>query len=262
MKTFMIFAFTLILFGCNVEEQDKAFRNVDVGIADTVDCGSVYSENTLVIFTAGQSNAANSVDTVYLPTNNVVTVYNGKCYIGNDPLLGASGTGGSVWTRFADKVIDKGLYDNVMIIATAVGGSASFEWTPFTSNYDYAINQYHMAEDAGIKINMILFHQGESDVLYGTLKDQYIYNINSMIGGMRFNGVDAPIYIAQTSYCMGDESSEIISAQRDIVDMNDNVFSGPNTDMIDPSLRHDGCHFNDEGAKIHADMWIDSIYGK
>ena len=60
-----------------------------------------------VIFSFGQSNAANSGEGCYVATNrvNVFNVFDMKYYRAVDPLPGASNNGASVWGRLGDKLI-------------------------------------------------------------------------------------------------------------------------------------------------------------
>ncbi len=84
------------------------------GFADTegrveVDCGSFVgdSPDQAVLFVFGQSNSANHAKDRYVAGNEVVNFnpHDGRCYQAEDPLLGADGSGGSVWGRLGDDLV-------------------------------------------------------------------------------------------------------------------------------------------------------------
>src|SRR2546425_3481295 len=53
----------------------------------------------MVALVFGQSNSSNSGQTRRTARERVYNYYQGKLYLAQDPLLGADGDGGSVWTR-------------------------------------------------------------------------------------------------------------------------------------------------------------------
>ena len=86
------------------------------------------TEGSTVLFTFGQSNAANHGQEQYTPKNKVYNYCKGTVYDGKDPLVGPTGGGGSVWTRLADMMIDSGMADSVTITAIAVGATDIASW--------------------------------------------------------------------------------------------------------------------------------------
>jgi len=85
---------------------------------------------TAVIIVLGQSNVANHGEGHYVSTECVhnFNVYDGRCYHAADPLLGASGLGGSFAPRFGDIIIRRGLFDRIIVAPIAMAGSTVEQW--------------------------------------------------------------------------------------------------------------------------------------
>ena len=101
----------------------RLFRifSIEVGIEDDYDIVNkqeIDPKNikgkTLTILDLGQSNSGNFGETKKTPEHNVYNLYfaNQKLYLADDPLLGANGDRGSVWTRLGDKIIEQRKYSN------------------------------------------------------------------------------------------------------------------------------------------------------
>jgi hypothetical protein len=96
-----------------------------------VDRDEVMRGRTAVMLTLGQSNAANSGDTPYVPRQRVFNfnIFDGHCYVARDPLLGTTEHRGNFAGRMADALIERGVFDGVVLVPIAVGGSRIEEWT-------------------------------------------------------------------------------------------------------------------------------------
>jgi len=79
------------------------------------------ADSTAYIMTLGQSNSANSSNALDTASTNAYSYYNGQLYRAQDPMIGCSGDGGSVWPVLADKIILAKKYKKVVIIPIAVG---------------------------------------------------------------------------------------------------------------------------------------------
>ncbi len=84
------------------------------------------TDKTMVAFVFGQSNSANGEGERFQAKGaNVFNYFDSHYYIASDPLLGATGTAGSMWTITANKLIEKNIADKVILIAAGVGGLPS-----------------------------------------------------------------------------------------------------------------------------------------
>ncbi|HOX29043.1 MAG TPA: sialate O-acetylesterase, partial [bacterium] len=228
-----------------------------------VSCKKILGPRTMVMFTFGQSNSANSSPDKYTPKQPVYVFYEGKCYEGMDPLPGTSGSGGSLWPRLADKLIEAGMYDKVLIVAVGVGGTPMKRWTPGPEGdlYGRVLDAFDSLKKKDIKITHLLWHQGENDNGSKTPKDQYKKMFMTMVGDIRKQGVDAPIYVAVATRCgrLG-EGFEIQQAQRELVNTELKIFPGAFSDEITSiDDRHDACHFTGQGLDKHATLWFNAI---
>ena len=86
------------------------------------------NKQVMVALAFGQSNSANFGETPKAAKQNVYNYYEGKLYHAQDPLLGANGIGGSVWTRLGDKLIEHQMYEAVVFIPLGIGATEIARW--------------------------------------------------------------------------------------------------------------------------------------
>lgn len=240
-----------------VEEKSSIIKDSRQENPEEISCSSISRDNLMVVLTAGQSNAANSGETKYTPRGNIYNFYKGKCYIAKDPLLGAVGSDGSVWTRFGEKALLSG-YSSVIIAPIAVGGTRIKSWADRNKLGKRILETSKSLNDKGFKITHNFWHQGERDAEDDYLNvDTYKDNLLKVISLIRESS-EAPIYIAQVSRCYKNKGIPALrSAQKSVVN-NEDILAGPNTDDIGRAYRWDGCHLSTEGLNMAADMWLKS----
>lgn len=249
------------------------------GYADTshkvqVDCSNIDKNTTMVILAFGQAHAGNSAETLYRCKHNVFDIYKDKCYKAEDPLLGASATNeyrGTVWSRVGDKIIEEGLYQNVIVKTVAVAGTPIACWTTegkgfgwggqYHGNYHYRIiDAKNELQALGFEITHVCWIQGESDTANRTSTQEYKRAFQNILESLRHHGIQAPIYIALTS--RDDEKfhigEEVLRAQQELIAENRNVYEGANLNGIDrledrliPSV-----NFSTQGVDKHTDAWL------
>jgi hypothetical protein len=211
----------------------------------------------------GQSNAANSGDTLYRAKHDVINFnwIDGKCYHAEDPLLGTDGDGGTIWTRLGDELIDNGAYKQVVLVDIAVSGTPIRAWAGADGPTRHGVEAAAALRAFGRRFTHVLWHQGESD--WQTPRDIYIRLFHTMAEYLRDNGVDAPIFVAQTTLCKGRRAPEIQQAQIQLPATMDNVFAGANADEVDRlrDRQEDLCHFKETGLAQLARLWRDAIVG-
>ena len=219
---------------------------------------------TCVIVIVGQSNAANHGAGRYVALQNVdnFNLYDGKNYHAADPLLGASGDGGNFATRLGDKLIDAGLFDRVILAPIAMGGTTVEQWADegmFNRRIVVLVRRLH---DAGLKIDFVLWHQGEGNAGMGDIEGrQYRKNLWEVVFTFRRYGVNAPFFVALATLCGGlhANAENIRAGQKAAVDPKAGIFLGPDTDTIGVELRWDKCHFNEIGLDVAASLWLEVI---
>lgn len=217
---------------------------------------------TAVLLLIGQSSAANRAGQKYRSAHGerVVNYADGKCYIAESPLLGASGTDGESWTPLGNKLLDAGLFDTVVLVPFAIGSTSITRWQA-GGDLNAALMQ---ALPTSYRITHILWHQGETDYDDGKLSgDDYRRMFYSLVDTLR-SRTDAPIYpCVATRPCDATKwtpDNEIAQAQRALPDPARKVFAGVNTDMLLEYLdRYDGCHFGWSGQEKFANAWIEIL---
>ncbi len=164
-----------------------------------VDKKILYSDSTAIIFTFGQSNAANYGQGFYTCHNPVFNYFQGKVYKAREPLLGASGPGCSVWTRLADMLIDNGLYNKVILIPIGIDGSPIECWVNGVCN-KYLSETLSQIEKDSIRVTHVIWHQGESDAVANTPKEVYKTKLKKILEQVRAHKINAAFYVCIASY--------------------------------------------------------------
>ena len=226
-----------------------------------VDLTEAVRGRTAVVLIFGQSNGANSGDTPYVPRQRVFNfnVFDGHCYVAKDPLLGATERRGNFASRMADMLIERDLFDSVVLAPISVGGSRIEEWTTGGARHRRLQVAIKRAADFGLTFTHALWHQGESDARADADGNLYAACFMNIHAALRSYGVDAPIYVAQATVCNSPLNEAIRTAQRAVVDRKLGILAGPDTDTIGPSHRFDGCHLNERGLIRHAELWIETL---
>jgi len=181
------------------------------------------------------------------------SLFNGKCYIAREPLIGPTNYGGNFLTRLASKLVDRGAYQVVILAPIAVGGTKVQDWAVGGFLNRRLVVMIKRLHDAGLNPTPILWHQGEANV--EDVPQEYTRYFMSVFSTIRRNGVYAPIYVAEATVGGGKGYGNLRAIQRGLVDLAKGILAGPNTDEIGLDKRYDTCHFSDEGADIHAEMW-------
>ncbi|MCU7552627.1 sialate O-acetylesterase [Chitinophagaceae bacterium LB-8] len=225
--------------------------------------------HTMIALVFGQSNAGNYGKSEYtLHNGSVFNYYGGKLYAAKDPLIGTTGTGVSVWTRVADMVIDSGLYNKVILIPIAVGGSAISRW----ASGDCSIKlqeTLRLLDSQHIKLTHVFWHQGETDNLLNTAKETYKKTLDTILNSLHTHHQDAEMYVSIASYHPGAIAKPlgvdrvIRTAQMEFINEQKGVLLGPDTDLLIHAIhRHDGVHFSDFGLTAFARLWFKALVEK
>ena len=227
-----------------------------------------YRPDTAVILTFGQSNAANAGAGRYVARHRVhaFNIFDMHYYKAVDPLPGATNDGGSVWGRLGDKLVEAGVFQSVLFVPIAVGGSYIKDWSP-PDGYCYRrlLLALTRLKRAGINIDMLCWHQGEADAnRVMTTAEEYTGRFRRLLAQIRRVGVEAPVYVAVASHCANGphpfrNHEQVRLAQRLLVSPNDGLLPGPDTDQFTGDFREDGCHFSEKGLDAVAQAWLECI---
>lgn len=225
-----------------------------------VGCGaSIAGKRAAILLILGQSNAANTLNSFSDPGAGVInfSLYDGKCYQAKDPLLGASNAGGNFATLLAAQLIARGHYEAVILAPIAVGSTLIQQWAPTGEHNRRITIAIERMRGAGLEPTHVLWHQGEGNRL--DPPESYRAAFLGVLSTIRRDGVEAPVFVAQATVCRSPRGEGIRAAQRNLVDPAKGIFAGPDTDQIGETFRYDGCHFDGEGGKRAADLWLAAL---
>jgi hypothetical protein len=234
-----------------------------------VDCSpAITLSDTAVLLVLGQSNAGNFGDARYTAQcSNAQNFYQGQFYPLADPLHGANGDGGSVWSRLGDMLIANGLSKKVIIAPASVGGTYIEQWKPGGELNHLITETIESLRSKGLTITHVLWHQGEANntglnpgVPPAENAAHYRDCFLAIVQQLRSLQVDAPVFIAVATRCgnlVPDE--ELQRVQRELAVDSLGIFNGPDTDLLGSAYRYDDCHFNELGLEVHALLWADIL---
>jgi hypothetical protein len=243
---------------------DDYGRLVDFTSKTTIECPA-QNDRTGVLLFIGQSNSANHganmVKTIY--PQKVANYFEGKCYVAQSPLLGASGQNGEYATLIADKLIQNGTYDNVIIVSSGIGGSWITLWAE-DGHFNNMLLSVIDGFSADLNITDVIWHQGESDADFFTHTKIYVDMFLSLMKTLSDRGVNAPYYMSIASLCKNPDvtyPNKVTKAQAKLIEDHDNIFLGVNTDeLVTGEYRFDGCHFNEKGQEVTAVAISNAIF--
>ena len=221
-------------------------------------------DDAVVLVIGGQSNASNVVPVLHKVQNDVAVWFDGKCYAADDPILGATADGGSLWSLLGDQLADQ-LNRPVLMIVGAVGGTQFADWLDSRSGYYQALSdRIATAHTAGYTPDMILWHQGETDAIVERNMERLTQTSGEFIDRLLTDIPDAPLYLFQASRCIGPRRvngvPEVVNVLQGIAEVRPRVITGLNTDTLGRDYRWDTCHFNSFGrARIVSEILFDLV---
>jgi hypothetical protein len=217
-----------------------------------------------VILTFGQSNIANECDPrgCYTPGPGVYNfnLFDSRCYVAKDPLLGATGDHGNFATRLGDLLVRRDVYDRVLLVPIAYGGTYMAEWTANGRMFPRLTQTLIRLRRGGISVTHALWQQGEAEgALPNADGSAWVGYFKEMVATLRQYAVSAPIFVAQCTVCCSAPNERIRVAQRAVVAPSAGVFAGPDVDIIGRDERWDGCHFSTVGLEKAAELWFRAV---
>jgi hypothetical protein len=224
-----------------------------------------------VLLLLGESNAANHGETRYTPQRPVFSLdfRRMQCFRAADPLAGASGAGGSIWSRLGDMLIENGVFRRVLFVPLAFGDSSIRDWVPegpMHRRTALALSRLRKELDVSVlPFSAVLWQQGEAEANHTQMSAQaYRMHFHDLVADLRANGVFAPVFAASATFCKaGPHSFQNRTAVRkallELPDPTGGIFAGPDTDAIGPEGRFDGCHFSENGLRRCAELWLGTL---
>lgn len=176
----------------------KKLALVEPQESDQFPCQDVLAVKPLVILVLGQSNAANHGALLDGTSKLTVPLVRGnRCFMSGAPLPGATGRGGSIWPGLGELLAPQKTLFSVL----AVESTAIREWVdPGMLNWELR-QKLRSMQNLGIKIDLVIWQQGEADARLGTSSESYQHDFLRLITFFRNMGVTSPIMVALSTYC-------------------------------------------------------------
>lgn len=224
--------------------------------------------DAVVIVTLGQSNAANWIRPQSARSESAAAFnfFQGKCYRVEDPVLGAGGADGSLWTQFAQRLSPE--LDNrpVVVIAAAAPSTTVAAWLGKEGHAKRAEEALASARRSGLIPSLFIWHQGESDAAAQTSGPDYKDRLEKLMERIAATNAAANakwiLFAASACSDLPQGSSAIRSAQAELAAERDDTYLALDTDALGPAFRYDGCHFNGEGRRVIVDSLLALIREK
>ena len=211
--------------------------------------------DALVFVALGQSNAANHAAAPLAGPPGTVDFYDGACREGGDPLLGATGTGGSIWMPFAAAFAPR----NVVFASVAVGASPIADWQPGGAHLAVLEETLAAMKGRGLRPDAFLFFQGEAD--RETDEESYAAGLTALADTLERMAPGVPLVVSGSSVC-GEGTGPVaaLSAAREaVIAARSGVHAGPVTDDFGDAYRYAACHFNETGQRALGAAWADAV---
>ena len=178
------------------------------------------------------------------------------------------------WGELGDKLVAR-LGVPVMFLGAAYGGTSSKNWRDAAVDGTYEMDTQggHITKNAPYRalgivmsyyakrtgMRSIIWHQGESDP--NTSQGEYVSNITQLINKTRSqSGLGRLSWmVCRATYLQGVTNPQVIAAQNQLADPNNNCFAGPATDFMSGTKewRFDDGHINDSNYPIFEGLFND-----
>lgn len=221
------------------------------------------AEQPLVLLVLGQSNAGNHGAIRGGATPEARVFAQGRCHVAADPLPGATGRGGSIWTRLPDALRRRGATRPLLLVPLAVDATQVDDWvregSPLTAQLRGLLRSLRAAQ---VQPDFVLWQQGEADAQRGTSGADYAAGIDALRSLLRAEQVHAPILLAVSTQCRGADGRAVRDAVLQAPQRHADIALGPDTDSLRGPYRADGCHFSALGLEAAADEWAGALVGR
>ncbi len=228
-----------------------------------LDCGRLTApgQRLMVVLVLGQSNAANEVQSRATGGPGVYTWYEERCFEALDPLPGASGEGGSLWTRLGPLIVASAAYDGVLFVPLAVNATSVAQWHRHPALSERLRRTLLALRAAKLEPSHAIWYQGEADSFKQTSAADYRRDFVRLLQNLRGLGLQAPLWVAQATRCQKRSNPAVRSVQLALPQELPGVRAGPDMDaLFGPQHRYDGCHFGTDSAGLAALAWQQALF--
>lgn len=217
------------------------------------------STRRATLLVLGQSNAGNSSEVATSVAGNARVFKSGRFYSTADPLVGAEGAGGSIWSRLATRLLASGFCEEIILVCVTRGSSTMEDWsTPGTFGLERTC---HQLRASGVDVTHVLWQQGEQETVRGVSKEDYLRGLYRLRERLAAEGLSAPFYCALSTRVGARTCQEVAAAIGEAAAAGDGFRIGPDTDALGAEFRKDGTHLNAKGQDSAAELWLQTLLG-
>lgn len=253
----VLLIFWSIFFSLNASATSfLPLRLAGTSFAQERPCEAMKQEKPFFVLILGQSNAGNHGESAPYSDGNAVSLVNhGKCFLAADPLPGATGRGGSIWSRLPALLYPK----RIAISLLAVESTLVRQWVaPGYLSWELK-HELEALKRIGVVVDLVIWQQGEADAREGTTSAAYREDFLILRSVLRAHGVEAPVMVALSTRCKAFSGDAVRQALSDLVGERNDVWMGPDTDKLLGDTRIDDCHFSIKGLDEAAKLWANVI---
>ena len=243
--------------------ESKLAETVPPSGRQALPCMDIARTRPLVILALGQSNAGNHGIREIRQREAITVLADGKCWSSGDPLPGATGKGGSVWSRLPAQLSAYVGGRPIVLSVLAVDATSIDDWTrPGSPLRTRLVGHLASLRALDLPPQLILWQQGEAETRAGTRADDYFTGLDKLAAIIDGSGQTPPppILLARSTVCRSPGNATIRSVIETKTSSNKRFLAGPDTDiLVGEAYRSDGCHFSEGGIVQAARMWAEAI---
>ncbi len=234
-----------------------------VGSLPEISCAELAKTRPLVLLALGQSNAGNHGSGPEPAGETINIIADGKCVRSRDPLPGATGRGGSIWSHLPRLLVEGTGNRQIVLSVLAVDATSISDWTdPQHPLKNLLSDRIASMVKLGLPLSLILWQQGEADSRDGTTENDYMTGLTKLATIIDKAGANAPILLARSTLCKSAPEENIRNAIARIVAKDSRFRLGPDTDTLSGDNYRTGCHLKIAGLESAARMWASVILGE
>ena len=240
-------------------------RLADIVVAPSaaiIPCNDIAAADIPVVLAMGQSSAGNHGLSDPLHPASIPMVSLEGCLWAREPLPGATGRGGSVWSRLPAELASRKVLPPVLMSVLAVESSSIAEWTRPESPLRARLLQHlDRMKRLGRLPTLILWDQGAADVRDRTSSQDYRAGLLALADTVQSQAGPVRILLAPTTRCRSEASPALHKTVAQLVATDRRFGKGPLLDQaLSADMRYDDCHLNVAGLGRAATLWADSVH--
>lgn len=257
LRLMVLTVLSVIIVACGGEAGNSKVLPVKMVLPVVIEDSYVLEE--LRILVIGQSISSNCNEFIYGAVDNVYQIgRDGTVKAAKDPFEWADCEKGSIWSPLGRELIAKKIAKKVIFMPIGVGSTKVQDWQPGGKAFDKLNAAILTTQQNKIEFDAAFWLQGSSDI--GTLKDEYVDRLSSLIDFIKTKIKIKRWFVAVHSKCYGNYSADVEAAQR-IVASNSikQQYLGANLNALGNEYRFDECHLNQQGQEKAATMWLEAV---